>query len=214
MIILTTILLLFSRPKGPAVHKARPDQSGRRFVPEPSFVLPSLPRISAAWAEQAGWLRPIWWNRMRKVDHVTPANQTFPLYSCKQRSTFCCWNSWSSRRLNLLPRSPVTKDCYRSAGTSSLSLAVSCLNDREIKLLSLHHWTYKPPYCKLWWLDRALCVFSSEKTSQWVTTVRLPSSASKGAQWAPAPVSGGRHVPSQDVSCRDGVRSTAATCRL
>ena len=120
MIILTTILLLFSRPKGPAVHKARPDQSGRRFVPEPSFVLPSLPRISAAWAEQAGWLRPIWWNRMRKVDHVTPANQTFPLYSCKQRSTFCCWNSWSSCRLKLLPSPQVTKDCWRSAGTSSL----------------------------------------------------------------------------------------------
>ena len=52
MIILTTILLLFSRPKGPAVHKARPDQSGRRFVPEPSFVLPSdlrsMSRLTAA----------------------------------------------------------------------------------------------------------------------------------------------------------------------
>ena len=117
MIILTTILSLFSDWRSHKASQTRPKWP--LICSEQSFVLPSLGSdLRSTWA---GWLQPIWWNRMRKVDHVTPANQTFPLYSPEQRSTFCTWNSWSSSPPNLFPRPQVTKDCCRSAGTPSLS---------------------------------------------------------------------------------------------
>ena len=98
---------------------ARPDRSGRWFVPSRALY---FPWISAA-HEQAGLAAA----NMVKQDeeswsrHVTPANQSFPLYSCKQRSTFCTWNSWSSSRPDLLPSPRATKDCCSDAGTPSLS---------------------------------------------------------------------------------------------